>query len=383
MNSSLRSEANAIVKRALETAIKERGEIGLQVCAYLRGALVIDTWAGVADQQTGRPVDGDTLFNVFSVTKGVALTAVHILAERGAFGYDTLVGDLWPEYATNGKEKTTIRHVLTHKAGVPQMPEGITPELMCDWLYMINFLERAKPLFEPGKHNAYHQLTYGWLLSELVRRADSKHRMIDQFVYEEIGKPLNAPDLWIGLPDSQLPRVAKLWMGDDFDWPAGSLFRVSLPLSVNLVPSIYERTDIRRAPLAGAGGIFTARSEARVWAMLANGGELDGVRLLSKERVASFSLPRENPDEPDPVFLGGSVPVGNAGYWLGSPNFPVASAKSPRALCHPGMGGSIGWADPDQNLAVAITHNRMFNARSVEDDPLLPIANVVRGSLGI
>ena len=376
-------EANALVKRALEAAIKDRGEIGLQVCAYLHGALAIDTWAGVADETTGRRVDGDTLFNVFSVTKGIALTALHILAERGAFEYDTLVGDLWPEYATNGKEKTTIRHVLTHCAGVPQMPEGITPELMCDWSYMISFIERLEPLFEPGTQNAYHQLTYGWLLSELVRRADPEHRMIDQFVYEEIGKPLSAPDLWIGLPDSQLPRVAKLWMGEDFDWPAGSLFRVSLPLSVNLVPPIYERPDVRRAPLAGAGGIFTARSEARVWAMLANGGELDGVRLLSKERVAGFSVPRENPDQADPVFMGGSVPVGNNGYWLGSPNFPVASAKSPRAICHPGMGGSIGWADPDLNLAVAITHNRMFNARDVEDDPLLPIANAVREALGV
>lgn len=383
MNAIPNPEANALVKRALETAIRDRGEIGLQVCAYHRGALAIDTWAGVADETSGRPVDGDTLFNVFSVTKGIALTAVHILAERGAFDYDTRVGDLWPEYATNGKEKTTIRHILTHRAGVPQMPEGITPELMCNWPYMIGFIERLKPLFEPGTQNAYHQLTYGWLLSELVRRADPKHRMIDQFVIEEIGKPLNAPDLWIGLPDSQFPRVAKLWMGEDFDWPAGSLFRLSLPLSVNLVPAIYERLDVRRAPLAGAGGIFTARSQARVWALLANGGELDGVRLLSAERIASFLQARENPDEPDPVFMGGSVPVGNAGYWHGSANFPVASAKSPRALCHPGMGGSISWADTEQNLAVAITHNRMFNAKSIEDDPLLPIANAVREALEV
>ena len=383
MNAIPNADANALVKRALESAIEDHGEIGLQVCAYQNGALAIDTWAGLADQATGRPVNGDTLFNVFSVTKGIALTAVHILAERGAFDYDTLVGDVWPEYATNGKEKTTIRHILTHRAGIPQMPEGITPELMCNWSYMINFIEGVAPLFEPGTQNAYHQLTYGWLLSELVRRADPKHRMIDQFIYEEIGGPLKAPDLWIGLPDSELPRVAKLWMGKDFDWPAGSLFRISLPLSVNLVPAIYERPDVRRAPLAGAGGIFTARSEARVWAMLANGGELDGVRLLSKERIASFLVPRADPDQPDPVFLGGSVPVGNCGFWLGGPNFPVASAQSPHAICHPGMGMSIGWADIEQNLAVAITHNRMASATSLEDDPIVPIANAVREALGV
>lgn len=375
--------ANAHVQSVVEASIAAGHEHGMQVCAYLHGRKVIDVAAGVKNPATGEKVDHDTLFNVFSVTKAVMLTAVHILAERGRFDYDTPVGDIWPEYARNGKEGTTVRHMLTHRAGVPQMPDGITPERMVDWDYMIGFLEAAEPMFAPGTQSSYHQLTYGWLLSELVRRADPQHRMIDRFVHEEIGQPLNAPDLWIGLPDEQLPRVAKLWMGPDFDWPAGSLFRISLPEAVNLIPEIYERPDVRRAPLAGAGGIFTARSEARVWAMLANGGELDGVRLLSADRVAGFSIPRDNPDEPDPVYMGAPVLLGQGGYWLGKPQPPVASPRDGHVLCHPGMGGSIGWADGKTGLAVAITHNRMHAARSLEEDYILPVANAVRQALAL
>lgn len=375
--------ANDHVQAVVEASIAAGREHGMQVCAYLKGRKVIDVAAGIKSPATGERVDHDTLFNVFSVTKAVLLTAVHILAERGIYDYDTPVGEIWPEYACNGKQQTTIRHLITHRGGVPQMPAGITPEQMVDWDYMVGFLENAEPMFEPGTRSAYHQLTYGWLLSELVQRADPARRRIDRFVMDEIAKPLGAPDLWIGLPDEQRHRVAKLWMGPDFDWPAGSLFRISLPEAVNLVPEIYERPDVRRAPLAGAGGIFTARSEARMWAMLANGGELDGVRLLSAERVARFSIPRDNPDEPDPVYMGAPVLLGEGGYWLGAPRPPVAGPRDAHVICHPGMGGSIGWADSRSGLAVAITHNRMHAATTLEDDHILPVANAVRQALGL
>lgn len=138
------------------------------MCAYLRRRKVIDVAAGVKNPAAGEKVDSDTLFNVFSVTKAVLLTAVHILAERGYYDYDTPISVIWPEYARNGKERTTVRHLLTHRGGLPQMPDGITPERMVDWDYMIRFFEEAEPLFEPETRSSYQQLTYGWLLSELV-----------------------------------------------------------------------------------------------------------------------------------------------------------------------------------------------------------------------
>jgi len=130
-------------------------------------------------------------------------------------------------------------------------------------------------------------------------------------------------------------------------------------------------------------GIFNARSEARFWGMLANGGELDGVRILSEGLARTLNVPRARSEEPDPVMFNIALPISIGGFWLGGRNTPVCSARSPRAICHPGQGGSIGWADLDLNLGVAICHNKLFNASSPEEDPMLPIANAVRESLGV
>ncbi|BAI74815.1 beta-lactamase (plasmid) [Azospirillum sp. B510] len=379
------SGANARVQRAIDDAIAAGQEIGVQVAAYLDGKLVIDAWGGLADPASGRKVDGETLFNVFSVTKAVAATALHILADRGSIDYDAPVARYWPEYGVNGKERTTVRDVLTHRAGVPQMPEGVTPELMCDWEWMTGQIAALTPLAEPGSKTLYLSMTFGWIVGELVRRADPKHRSLGRFVQEEIAGPLGISDLWIGVPESETLRIATLV---DAMTPVPPeylppLFVASMPPQVGLVPGVFERPDVRRSEIAGVGGIFNARSEARFWALLAQGGTLDGVRLLSAERTATLNIPRANSDEPDPVMFNIPLPISIGGFWLGGEHPPVASAHSPRALCHPGQGGSIGWADPDSRLAVAICHNRMFNAHSRESDPILPIADAVRDAVGL
>ena len=146
---------------------------------------------------------------------------------------------------------------------------------------------------------------------------------------------------------------------------------------------MFERLDVRRAEIAGVGGIFTARSEARFWAMLAGGGELDGVRILSKRTVDTLWTPRNRADELDEVMFNIPIPISVGGFWLGGSYPPVCSAGRARAICHPGQGGSIGWADYDQHLAVAVCHNRLFNAASVEEDAILPIANAIRAGLGL
>ena len=377
--------ANSTVQRAIDAAIASGREIGVQVAAYHRGRLVVDAWGGVADPATGRRVDGDTLFNVYSVTKAVAATAVHMLVDRGRLDYDAPVASYWPEYAARGKGKTTVRDVLTHRAGIPQMPEGVTPERMCDWEWMANAIAGLEPLAEPGTKTLYLSMTFGWILGELVRRADPRHRSLGRFVREEIAQPLGIADLWIGIPDEAAPRIARqvdamVPVPPEYLPP---LFLASMPAAVALAPPIFERSDVRRAEVAGVGGIFTARSEARFWAMLAGGGELDGVRLLSKELVATLNTPRANSEEPDPVMFGFPIPITIGGYWFGGEHPPVCSVKNPRAICHPGQGGSIGWADPDRQLAVAICHNRLFNPTSREEDAILTIADAVREALGL
>lgn len=229
----------------------------------------------------------------------------------------------------------------------------------------------------------YLSMTFGWILGELVRRADPDHRSLGRFVREEIAAPLGAPDLWIGIPDAVEPRIAR-----QFDamrpLPAEHLpplYLASMPPAVALGPAVFERPEVRRAEVAGVGGIFTARSEVRFWAMLAGGGELDGVRLLSEGLVATLNTPRAHSDEPDPVMFGFPIPITIGGYWFGGEHPPVCSAKNPRAICHPGQGGSIGWADPDAQLAVAICHNRLFNPATRDEDAILTIAEAVRGAL--
>jgi CubicO group peptidase (beta-lactamase class C family) len=378
-------EAQAKVQMAIDAAVAHGPEIGLQVAAYLDGEQVVDAWGGVADPATGRKVDGETLFNVYSVTKAVAATALHIQADRGLIDYNAPVARYWPEYAAKGKESTTVRDVLTHRACVPQMPGDVTPERMCDWDWMTRAIAALEPLAPPGTRTLYLSMTFGWIVGELVRRTDPRHRSLGRFIREEIAQPLDITDLWIGIPDAAEPRMAKQ-VNDMRPIPPEylpPLFLASMPDQVALTPVVFERPDVRRAEIAGVGGIFNARSEARFWAMLAGMGELGGVRILSRRLVETLNQPRGHSEELDQVMFNIPVPISMGGFWLGGPQTPVCSAKSPRALCHPGQGGSIGWADPDTGLAVAICHNRLFNASTPEEDPILPIANAVRAGLGL
>jgi len=147
------------------------GEVGVQVAAYLDGELIVDAWTGTADPAgSGRLVDGDTLFSVFSVTKGVTATALALLVERGIVSYEAPVTDYWPEYGNNGKAGTTVADVMSHRAGIPRMPNAVTPEQICDWDYMVKAVEAAAPVFEPGTTNAYHTLIWAWQAGEIVRR---------------------------------------------------------------------------------------------------------------------------------------------------------------------------------------------------------------------
>jgi CubicO group peptidase (beta-lactamase class C family) len=383
------ANANSIVQGAVNAAIREGEEIGLQVAAYVDGELVADVWGGLADETTGRKVDGDTLFPVFSVTKAITATALHIQAERGLVDYDTPIAHYWPEFGAHGKDKGTVRDALTHRIGIPQMPEGVTPELMCDWEWMVQRLADTKPLFAPGSKSAYLAYTFGWIIGEIVRRTDAKKRPFGTFVQEEICAPLGIDSLWLGIPDEVEPRVAKLTnlprpTPGALGLPAESLLPLAIPPQVGVTQKVFGRADVRRACIPGAGGIMNARSAARFFSMLANGGELNGARLLSQERLRSFSVPRARGDEFDPVVWR-VLNLGVGGFHLGgeSPPAPPVVGRNPHIICHPGAGGSIGWADPDARLAVAICHNRMFDAPTPEGNPFVPIGDAVRKALGV
>ena len=367
----------------METAAS-MGEEGLQVAAYVDGELVVDAWMGLADRETGREVDTKTIFPVFSVTKAIAATAVHLQAERGLIDYADPLAKHWPEFGVNGKDKITVRHVLTHRAGIPQMPDGVTPELICDWDWMVTQIQGLEPLWEPGSRNSYLALTFGWLLGEVVRRTDPGHRPFCQFVQEELCEPLGVDSFFVGLPDRERNRVATLYSDSPSrnPPPAAPYNALALPPRVAPTPEIFNRPDVQAACIPAANGIANARSVARFFALLANRGELDGSRLLSDQRVMACTQLRDDPYQPDEV-IGRPPLVGLGGYFVGGdypPGEPLPGA-GPHVLCQPGGGQSIAWADLDRRLSAAICHNRMFSnipPRPPHEHPLFAIGEAIR-----
>jgi CubicO group peptidase (beta-lactamase class C family) len=363
--------ADTRVRDALDRAL-ELGELGVQVAAYSGDELVVDAWAG--------PVDGETLFPIFSVGKAFVATAIHLQAERGLLELDAPIAAYWPEYAANGKGAITIRHVLTHRAGVPQMPPELTPERLGDWEWITGWLaEQVTPLCPPGTRSQYHALSFGHLLAEVVRRTDPRRRPFGDFLSDELLGPLGVDDLWVGLPPEQEHRVAQLSWGDDppsAPQVAPNPVRVaSFPPAVAPVPEVFNLPAVHQACLPAASAIATARAVARFFALLARGGD----DLLSRERLLELTTPRPNPYEVDEAI--GMVPwLGIGGYWLGGPHPPADPVVGPgtHVLAHGGAGGSIAWADLDTGLAVAITHNRMFGALPPERHPFVELGAAVR-----
>jgi CubicO group peptidase (beta-lactamase class C family) len=348
---------NAHVGAGIETALAEAvdDEAGVQICAYRHGELIVEGWAGRMGDDDERPVDVSTLFPVFSVSKAVTATAIHLQAERGLVDYDEPLATYWPEYGTRGKAQVTVRHVLTHRAGVPQMPPGVTPERMCDWDWMVAQLADVEPVFAPGTKNTYLSMTFGWLVGEVVRRTDPLGRPFARFVHDEICEPLGMDSFFFGVPAREADRVATLSFPDQpAPPPEGSLVRQAVPPQVGLNPTVFNRPDVRAACVPAVGGVSNARSLARFFAMIANRGELDGARLLSEERVLSFLNPRSDPAEHDETY-GRPMPVGQGGFWLAAPG----GQKGGRILAHTAAGGTLAWADVDTGLAVAFCHNRM------------------------
>jgi CubicO group peptidase (beta-lactamase class C family) len=385
MTGAIVTDAQFAVERAVEHAL-ERGEIGLGIAVYHEGDLVAEFSAGVADPETGRPVDGDTVFWLGSVTKAFTAIALHLQAERGLVEYERPISHYWPEFAQHGKERCTVLDALSHRSGVPIFPLDATPELMCDWEWVVDRIARAHPVHEPGTKNAYHSYTFGWIIGEIVQRTDPECRRLSDFLRDEVFAPLGAESLWFGIPGEVEPRVANArdrvgsYVGSS-PYPFDRL--IAVPPALAATQAVFGRSDVRRAVNPGAGAIGNANSAARVFAMLAGGGEFGGVRLLSEERVNLFYAPR--PEGWDHV-LGDGTRIGIGGFWI---THPTEGQMAPagaglQVFGHPGAGGNIGWVDLKHRLAVAITANRTAGGRETpESNPLTEIGEAIRRSLRI
>ena len=340
------------VQQAIDELVGTGAERGLQVAVYQDGKQVVEAVAGVADATTGRPVTPDTPFYAYSVGKGATAAVVHVLAEDGVLDYDTPIAELWPDFAAHGKQRATIRHALTHSVGVPGLPSNLTPEDLCDWDRMCAIVADAEPWWEPGTKVGYHAYTFGYIVGEVVRRATGKR--ISEVLLERISGPLGVGDeLYIGVPSSELGRLARL---EDAEGSAEMLASIpdDAPMfqlgSKAIWPTAEfgNRRDVLMAEIP-AGGKLSARGIARMYAALL--GEVDGVRLVSPERLRELSAVAV--DDVDQVM--GFRTREGLGYGIGRPGTDPAS--TPTVFGMAGVGGGYAWADTATGTAVAVNKN--------------------------
>jgi len=356
------------VARALETQLKQSRHGGAAVCVYHHGEKVVDIWGGKRDRQ-GQPWLEDTMSVSFSTTKGVISTLLHILADRGLVDYDQPVARYWPEFAQAGKERITVRQLLCHEAGLYPLRSRIDHvDRMLDWTYMTDMLAASAPVHEPGTANGYHALTYGYLVGEIIRRVTGHG--LQRVLEEEIATPLGLDGLYIGVPESEIPRVAQLLAAKQMQRSPDTLKRLVRPLqrilsafrapidlrrmADALVPNGIEQFDfsaphVVTQPIPAANGVFTARSLAKLYAALADGGSLGKTRLLSAATVQ-----RATEIQNRRIDLVVPIPM----YWrLGYHRAATIRGTIHGGFGHFGFGGSGAWADPKRRLAVALTLN--------------------------
>ncbi len=353
------------VRDAFAANFTDQAEVGAAFAAYHRGQKVVDLWGGVADPATARPWEEDSVALVFSTTKGATATCAHLLAQAGRLDVEAPVAEYWPEFAAAGKASMPVAYLMSHQAGLAWTDAPMTLEQALAWDPVIEALAAEAPKWEPGTAHGYHATTYGWLVGEVVHRIDG--RSLGTFFHDEVATPLGL-DFWIGLPEEIEPRVAPLItielpsdgpareLMDQFMGPDTMLGKaLSAPggaFGVDLGDGFgqFNSRAIHAAEIPAANGITDARSLARMYAALVS--EVDGVRLLTPDQIKAATAQRTS--GPNIVLLNMDIQFG-LGYMVPSTVMPF----QPGSFGHFGAGGSVGWADPDAELAMGYVMNRM------------------------
>jgi CubicO group peptidase (beta-lactamase class C family) len=349
------------VADAFERNFAEHGELGAAFSLYVDGEVKADLWGGIADSRTGRPWTDDTLQLVYSTTKGAAAICVARLVAAGRISYADTVATYWPEFAANGKGDVTIAQMMSHQAGLPYATATLSFDDLMGVTPVVEALAAQDPIWEPGTRHGYHALTYGWLAGELVRRVDG--RSIGQYFADEVAGPLGL-DFWIGLPESEESRVARLEAAPPPTDPEAFavMMKIAGPgtMGFNALfmsgvmmagpADAFNSRVVHATEMPAANGITTARSLAKMYA--ATVGEVDGVRLLDDDTVAAARA--EAVKGPD-ACLTIDTRFG-MGFMLDGEFTPMLSSRS---FGHPGAGGSLGYADPEAKVGYGYVMNQM------------------------
>ncbi len=376
------------VREAFREGFERRGERGAAVAVELGGRPVVDLWAGAAraDEPEGPRWQHDTAQIIRSAGKGPAAACLLLLHQRGQLDLDAPVATYWPEFKAAGKERALVRHLLTHRVGVPALDTPLTVAQALDGTSGPRAVAAQRPQWEPGGDHGYHAQTFSWLLGELVLRATG--RTLGQWFAQEIARPLGL-DLWFGLPPRHAARIGRIAAVPAPSAPAAAGLRTRPKRSVteayadpgSLTRRAFEAISApvdenepayQAGALAASNAIATARSLARCYAALATG--VDGGRPLFTPATLTAARSPES-DGPDRVLVVGTR-FGH-GFMLHGPSCPLLG---PGSFGHPGRGGSLGFADPESGIAFGYVTAGL--QKSVTADPRAQaLVRVVRGCL--
>lgn len=339
-------------------------ERGASVAVVIDGKLVVDLHGGFMDKAQAQPWTDDTIANVWSVTKAWTSTMALRLVDQGKLDLDRPVASYWPELGRHGKGDLRVRELLAHRAGLPAIRDLLPPEALFDWEAMTSALANETPWWPPGTKHGYHAVTFGWLVGELIRRVSGKSP--GTFFRDEIAGPLGiAHHAMMGFGPEEDPRCAELRFSKrDPNGPPTLVDKLmAAPESMAarafsnppalVIPHIALSRAWRGAELPAINGHTNARALARFYGALARRGEIDGVRVLSS--TLATELAKEHSVGHDAI-LDVETRFG-LGFML---NLPHASF-GPNEGCfgHPGMGGSVGCANPEARVGFGYVTNML------------------------
>lgn len=335
---------------------------GAAASVYYQGEKVVDIWGGIATNR-GKAWQEDTRALVWSTTKGVPATLIHMLVSDGLIDYDETVAKYWPEFAQQGKESITVRQLLSHQAGLYQVRGLIErPSDILNWDEMVDALAGIPSVHEPGKANGYHAFNIGWLLGALIEKVSGMP--FKDFLRTRLQEPLKLEGLVIGAEDEELANLADIigmpslrensrirdrYYVPDYI-PRGMMRRlVSRGITPRRMWRYLGDPRFYKAVIPAVNGTFDARSLAKMYAMLANKGEFEGVRFINENVIEQANEVQTTRFDKVAIY-----PL----HWrLGYHRADALREKYPEAFGHYGFGGAGGWANPQENLAFGLVHN--------------------------
>ena len=338
------------------------GELGAAVSIWKNGAPVLNLHDGFRDIHREQPWSEETIVPVWSATKGIGSACLLHVLQENKIGLDRLVRDFWPEFAQAGKGEIRISQLMSHSAGLCALDHPVS---IIDYSSVIRAIEMQQPLWQPGSAHGYHARTFGFLVDELVRRITGLS--ISTYWRQTFADPLSL-DFWIGLPIEMNARCATIYASRnkrpaqpkqfyrDLARPGTLQQRTFASPRGLYAVSDMNKPETRALPIVSFGGIGTASALAKFYALLANGGEIDGRRFFTSESIRRMS--ESIADGQDRVF---EIPTAFSAGLMKDAEATQHRIFGPSrsAFGHPGAGGSHAFADPENNISFAYVMNQM------------------------